>query len=305
MRALQVFFLLLATSGPAWAQDAPLRWKFKAGDSENYRLTQSARLELNLESGKRVEARVVRELEWQWKVSKAERDGSAWISVKVTSVRLKVTGPAGEETKFDSKSKEEPRGFAATLAPLFRTLMKSELEARMSSQGEVDIVDFKIPKDLEIVINTKPVGKALGTIASKEDLLPLVNLTLHALPDSPRNENQVWRAKQSRDTLPFGSTEATTIYRFESLDESAGKQIVTIIPETTIRFIDAEATKPVPRITSQESSGEILFDVTSGRVLSHDSTETLELETTGGGQSATGSLRHELKIEIIEASTAD
>lgn len=298
MRAASALLLLLLTVSPVLGQEVGFRWKFAEGDKESYRLTQTAKLDLTLTSGKEIETKVVRELDWSWEVKSVTEDGSATLAIQVNRIQLKVTGPTGDVTKFDSESEEEPRGFGASMAPLFRTLMKSELKAQLTTRGEIK--SFEIPEDLELALSTKPVGKAVGTLGDKQDLLPLANLAMPVFPIDSRQTGELWEAEHSRDTVPFGSTMATTVYKVDTVNDEEAEVIATFVPETKISFIGSDSGEPEALITEQQNSGKILFNVTTGRVESFESKEQLNLETNGGFQPATGKLLHEMKIEKIE-----
>ena len=292
-RAL-VFVLLLAST--ARAQDETLlRWKFTTGDSQQYRLTQTAKLDLKLSAGQTVNASMHREFDFLWSVLDDSKADSATVSVQVSRVLLRVVGPGGQDTVFDSASEEEPRGYAATLGPLFRDLLKSELSALLSVRGKV--TDLRIPEDLEIVLGTKPVGKALGTLGTREDLLPLVNLATPILPENMVSIENTWETEQTRDSLPFGATVGKTQFRLESIEDG----LATIGTTTELQLISSEGGDPAGEIEKQDCNGKIVFDLSVGRPTRVEQQERLEIKTDHGKQEAVGSIEHRLLLEQIES----
>ena len=288
------FLLSLLLTTFAGAQDGTsLLWKFSANTSERFRLVQTAQLELALAAGQQVTSSLHREFEFRWTVVDVSSEGTAIVSIEVSRTLLKVKGPGGQETVYDSSSKEEPRGYAATLAPLFRTLMKSELSASLSDRGSV--TDLQIADDLEIVLGTKPVGKALGTLGTREDLIPMIGLAMPLLPAKPLELEGSWEVQQNRDSLPFGSAVAKSRYELQSVEN----EMAEIRSSTEIRLISSDAGDPAGEITSQECSGKIRFDLAAGMPVEVEREERLEIETDHGNQPASGTIEHRLRLERL------
>ena len=320
---------MIALGTASHAQEIKLRWKFTPAESESYRLIQNAEIDLTLQSGRNLTTSVSREFEFVWKIADVAEDDSASIAVQVTDVRLHVVGPHGEETTFDSQGEEEPTGFAATLSPLFRTLMESEIKARLTSLGEVG--DMEIPEDLQIVLASKPVGKALGTLGTERDMESLIDLATLEFPEealpidgqwsieashdlvSPGSENmgknfvseEVLDVEDSQQENAVGTLLGIYICRIESLEEKDGDQIATITIDPKTSYFQEEPDNRETEIVGQEGAGKILFNVTTGRLLSQELSQKLQLETSGGGQPATGVLRHELKVQRLNEALAD
>ena len=299
MAIWRVVLCVMSMAGPAWAEDAVLRWKFSPGDSQLYRMTQRARLELKLEGESDVAAEVHRVFDFRWSVESVAAEDVATISVKVTRVRLEVTGPGGQETKYDTESEEPARGFAATLAPLFKILLESELKAEMDSRGELSRLRF--PEELQIVLSSKPAGKALGRLGSEDDFRSLLQLGIPALPEGDMlGEGQRWEADRRLENVPFGSPTAHTTYRWETTRQDDGAPLAVIVPTTSLRLNSSEAVDKVDLIAGQESAGEILFDLAAGRVQSSQSKIHLELNSTDREQALSGTLVHTLAFEPLE-----
>jgi hypothetical protein len=296
MAIWRVVLCVLAMAGPTWAEDATLRWKFTPGDSQHYRMTQTARMNLKLGGETDVATEVHRVFDFLWSVESAE--GSAALSVKVTRVRLSVTGPGEQLTEYDTQGDQQSRGFVATLAPLFKTLLESELKAQMNPQGELS--RLRIPEDLQIMLSSKPAGKALGQLGSEDDFRSLFQLGLPALPKSESfPEGQQWEADRKLQSVSFGSPSAHTVYRWKSTRQDQGEQLAVIVPTTTIRLNATATDDGDDLISGQESDGEILFNLTTGRLQSSQIEMNLELNSADGGQRTSGTLQHTLTFEQL------
>lgn len=298
VQSWRVLLLVVAISTAAQAEEVALRWKFTPGESTRFSLSQQTQLDLQLQAGSEVEASVDREFKFRWSVDKTEDDGSGWVSIDMEAIRLTVTGPGGQETEFDSESKEEPRGYAATLAPLFRIMLKSELKAQLTPEG--DILDLQIPEDLELVLSTKPVGKALGTLGTKEDLIAIVTLAMPKFGEESLKVGEHWTAEQARDAEPFGAAVSETQYKLVSVDDQNDQQLITIVPSSKIELIESDDGKPKTKIVAQQSTGQLVFNITQGRPTSYDFEEELEIETSGADQPATGTIKHSLRLSQLE-----
>lgn len=304
MSIWRVMLCLLAIASPAWAEDIPLRWKFTPGDSQLYRMTQTARMDFHLNSESDVVAEVQRVFEFQWSVDTVASDGTASISVQVSRVELRVVGPGGQETEYDTQSDQESRGFAATLAPLFKTLLESELKSQMNTRGELS--QLEIPEDLQIVLSSKPAGKALGQLGSEDDFRSLLQLGLPALPESDSSAvGQQWEEDRQLEDVSFGLPRAHNVYRWETTRQHEGEQLAVIVPTTSIHLNEPEGGEEGNLIAGQESSGELLFNLTSGRLQSSQLQMQLKLKSIDSGQPDGGTLEHTISFEQLDENEAN
>lgn len=311
MSIWRVVLCLLAIAGPARAEDLPLRWKFAPGDSQRYLMTQTASLDLHLDGASGVVAEVHRVFDFEWSVESVAADGTASISVRVTRVALRVVGPGRQETEYDTQSVEESRGFAATLAPLFKTLLKSELKAEMNPRGELS--QLQIPEDLQVLLDSKPPGKALGKLGSKDDFRSLLQLGLPAFPESDSLAvGQQWEEDRQLENVAIGKPTAHTVYQWESIRQHEGEQLAVIVPTISIRLTDSplRLTDPIAgdqdtQIVGEKNTGEILFNLTAGRLQSSRIELQLELSTPDGGQSVYGTLVHTLAFERLDEAESN
>lgn len=286
----------LVVASAARAEDTALRWQFQAGDSQDYRMTQTAELSLQLAADSQVVTEVRRVLDFHWSVQSVDPNGTATIAVQVTAVKLHVAGPGGQEADYDSESSDEPRGFAASLSQLFKTLLASQLEAQVNPRAEV--VHLQIPEDLQTVLHSKPRGKALGQVASADDLESLVRLGMPVLPDAADFAvGGSWEVERTVETAPLGSMTAQTTYRWEAIDDSSGEQVARIVPQTAFRFAESAEGMSAIAVSEQSTTGEILFNLTAGRLESSMRQEKMSLTTQDGGQPTAGTLEHALKFE--------
>lgn len=294
----RVVCCVLAIVSVTRAEETTLRWRFQPGEKLDYRMMQTAKLDLTLAGGSKLVTKVERTFDFHWSVQSVDPNGMGTIAVQVTAVKLRVMGPGGQEAVYDSAGEEEPRGFAATLIPLFKALLNSELVARVSPRGA--LIDFEIPEDLETILRRKPAGKALGQLGSAADLESLLRLGLPELPDSDVTVGGQWEVERSVEVGTLGPLVAHTTYHWESTRDENGEQLARIVATTTIRFVEPKEGAPVISSEQQLSSGEILFNLTAGRLESSARNEGMDLSIDEGGEPATGILEHTLTFDRIK-----
>jgi hypothetical protein len=304
MAIWRVALCLFAMAVPAWAEDSALRWKFTPGESQLYRMTQTARMDLNLNGENDVAAELQRVFDFRWTVESVDDEGTASVSVQVTRARLNVVGPGGQQTEYDTKADQQTGGFAATLAPLFKTLIESDLKAEINARGELS--ELRISEDLEIVLSSKPAGKAVGQLGSADDLRSLLQLGLPLLPEAESfAEGQQWEADSKPEGLALGSPRAHTVYRWDSTRDIDGQQLAVIMPTTSIRLNEKATADGEDMIASQKSESEILFNLTTGRLHSSQAKLNLELNSTEGEKTTSGTLEHSLSFEPLDELQAN
>ena len=304
MAIWRMMLCMLALSGTARAQDELLLWKFTAGDSQLYRMTQTGHMDTNLGGSSDVLAEVHREFDFRWRVEEVLDEGAALIAVQVTRARLKVVGPGGQETEIDTGSDKPARGFAATLAPLFKTLLESELKAKMNTRGEVS--ELQLSEDLQIALSSKPVGKALGQLGSENDFLSLLQLGMPILPESESiAEGEQWETQRELTNPTFSSATARTVYRWEATRPSDEGQLAVIVPTTTVSF-DAQATdSPQPKVSTEKTRGETLFNLAKGRLESSQMELSLKLAAEIGEKPIVSSLADKVTFEKLPEEPAE
>lgn len=286
-------------TGAVQAEDAALRWRFRAGDAERYRMTQTAKLELQLVGDNKISTELERIFEFARTVQEVDPNGTATLAIRVSHVQLHVAGPGGQTADYDSAGESESQGFAGTLVPLFQMLMKSEIQAKINSRGE--LLEFQLPVDFEALLRSKPPGKAVGQVGSVADFESLAKLGLPPLPaQADFAQGGQWQATRTVELEAVGPVVAETTYRWESTDERDANKIAKIVPATIFRFPATEEGKSAVSSTDHMSSGQIHFNLSAGRLESLVSNDALTISTGSGA--AAGTLHHTLKVERVTTS---
>ena len=237
-----------------------LEWKFVPGETQDYRLTQTARLDSGVENAATLIADIVQQIDFTWKVIEVNADGAATISIKVKSFSLTANGPGGQEVAYDSSSSEEPLGYAAMLLPIGRRLSEEEVRLSMTPEGEVKILE--LPADLAEAVKSVPGGKLFakdGGALSFESMARLgAPLTL---PSKEIKEGTTWTDTSDIDVPPLGKAAAVFTYLVKQVQED---KPVVIDQEMSLSF-ESDEKDSMPLLRDQASSGEVQFDAAAGR----------------------------------------
>lgn len=253
-----------------------LAWKFAAGDEENYRLTQSAKLSSGEGDALKQFAAIEQELDIKWKVLEVDEQGTATISVQIAAMSMLASGPDGQEVRFDSESTDEPQGYAAILRPLGKRLSESEVQLKMSPRGEV--TDVKLPEELSDAVKSVPGGKKFaldGGVTSFESLArlgaPLV------FPAEDIKVETSWDEKHEIELPVLGMVTSEFVY---TVEEPINEDRTTI--DQVLKLDASKAAGDLRmKLVNQESAGTVDFNVVEGRPDLSNLTYRAELEQKG------------------------
>ncbi len=290
---------LLSAIGQTCAQNVPLQWKLVAGDRQSYRMKQEAHLDLRLGADNRMQTSMRRVLDLRRTIQDIYADGSAQFSLEVLRVQLTVEGPDEQPVQYDSQASEEPRGFAATLTPLFQTLLETKLAGTITPSGE--ITDLQIPEKLALILAQGPTGKTFGKTASANDLTMLASLGLTPLPSPEKlSIGHLWQQSQTIAIAPLGPCTASTTYQLEKIRTQLSSKFAIVRPDVTVTLGNSsEHEESSVAIDEQSSSGEIVFDLTAGRLESSQIEQKITLRTRSEGSEAIGTLDQLLEIHRL------
>jgi hypothetical protein len=271
-----LLLLLLCPSASA----VTLEWKFAAGDEENYRLTQSAKVSSGEGDALKQFAAIEQELDIKWKVLEVDEQGTATITVQIAAMSMLASGPDGQEVRFDSESTDEPQGYAAILRPLGKRLSESEVQMKMSSRGEV--TDVKLPDELSEAVKSVPGGKKFaedGGVTSFESLARLGAPIM--FPVEEMTAEASWKEAREIELPVLGKVASEFVY---TIEEPIAEDRVSIDQVLKLDASKAEGDLRL-KLVNQESAGTIDFNVAEGRPELSNLSYRAEFEQKSQGQS--------------------
>ena len=193
-----------------------LAWKFVPGSSHEIRLTQTARLTSGSDALPTTLADIEQQIDYVWSVLEVNPEGTATISLRVTSFSLNARGPGGQEVAYDSTSTEDPQGYSAMLVPIGLRLGEDEVRLTITAAGAVNLEE--LPTDLAEAVKSVPGGKLFAEDGGAASFRALIRMGAPlALPDSPIEQNHTWTESAEMAVPPWARASPPSPTNFSRL----------------------------------------------------------------------------------------
>jgi hypothetical protein len=206
-------------------------------------------------------------------------EGDAVINQRFDRMKMKITlPPPVGVVEYDSKSEAAPTGTAALFAPMYQALTKAQFELTMTPRGEIK--DVKVPDEVIAALKNSPGGMALGDLATPEGFKRMISQSALVLPENAPQAGDDWTTKVELKHPLGGKQIVETTYTYEGTKDVEGVTYAVFRPNLKMGFEGNEQAK----VTAQESSGEILFNIAAGRLHSSVLDQNVTMEQGGGIQ---------------------
>jgi hypothetical protein len=296
LSAFVMTIVLLA--GVSHAQAQQLRWKFEEGQKLDYNMVQD--MTIGTVGGPLGNQNVVmhQEMDMTWDVVGVNEEGDAVIKQKFEQIKMKMTLPpplGGFE--YDTKSEAAPAGPAAMLAPMYKKMTESEFELTMTSRGEIK--EVKIPDDVLAALRNSPGAAALGEMATPDGFKKMIAQGALVLPEDSPKPGDEWSTKVEMNNPMAGKQVVETTYKYVGPKEVEGVNYAVFEPTLKMTF---EGTPQVQmKVSEQDSSGEILFDVAAGRLHSTNLKQDVTIDVSVGGQTIQQKIDQTIDVNVTPA----
>ena len=285
LQSLRVLFLLapiLFSAQAAHSTEPPL-WKFNVGDIHPLRVSQTMKMDMDMGSIGKIHAGIQQTTDFLWTVVSVNTNGSASLRQKVQRVQMEMNAPGQTQMHYDSDSKEPPTGYGAMIVPMMKTLMDSRIQIQLSGRGE--LLSLEIPKKLVETMDRVPGTKLMGDLSSEKGLRNMLRNVVIVLPDIEDLQiGHQWNQVNAMENPMHGSITSRTSYTYTGPRDIEGQIMEVFEPkmETIYEVTDLPGGGKLS-VLSQESSGEILFNRTLGRLHSslHNNVAVLQIENAG------------------------
>jgi len=292
---LLVIILLAVAAVPATAEE-PLRWKLEEGQKFNYNMTQDMSITPPAGPAGPQKMEMRQEMDMTWDVQSVNEQREAIIRQKFNRLKVRMTLPPPlGAIEYDSTGEAAPVGLAALIEPLYKAMTKGEFVLTMTERGEIK--DVQVPDEVVAALKNSPGGAAMGEMATPEGFKKMISQSALVLPENPPKPNDQWSTTVEMTNPAGGKQIVENAYRYEGLKEIEGISYAVFRPTLTLKF---DGAGDQPKITQQESSGEILFDPVAGRLHSSILTQKMTIEQGPAGQTA-----FEQTIEATVTPAAD
>jgi hypothetical protein len=266
--------LFVAAAGAA----EPVVWKFKIGEGNHYRMTQKMTIDIQMGDGASETQDITNVIDMSWIADEVNDDGSARLTQTIDRMRMTIAPKGRDTVEFDSKTTDEPQGFAAMVAPLFRELSRAKFKLTMSQRGKVS--DVEVPESLVAALAASPGAAAMGDLATAKGLENTMSRMSLEMPETLET-GSTWKSTTETNNPALGKQTITIAYEYVGPREKDGVTFEVFEPTLEIAFAGGSATAT---IEEQKSSGEVLFNRTAGRLESTTLDHTMKLKLVVAGQ---------------------
>jgi hypothetical protein len=269
---------LTAAPGSAFGQDITLQYHWTKGEEVRQRVVfQSTSTVSGLPdnvAAAEVDTRlsqVVRTV-----VDDVAPDGTATLRSVFESIRWETKTPR-ETMVFDTESSDPANASApAALKDMLTALVGQTLVVVMAPSGQVQKVDGmsriieKATQGANSDPSTAPLVETLRSNFGDDQLRNVLTRGSIAFPDRPLRLGDTWDGSATMTNPVVGAQTTTTVFTLKDVDNSSGSRVATIATRVTTQNTGEPKTGVAGlkmRVTDSSGEGEMIFDVTNGRLL--------------------------------------
>ena len=304
-------------STAAYGQDATLKYRWVEGEQIRYRHTQESSTTMTGMpglDGMAITQKMIQVL--RMTVEKVAPDGSVTLRETFESVRVEQNNPMGK-TVFDSTVPANPDQAASPIDPVMNAMVGESITIVMAPDGKVTKVEG-MSRIMEKAFGSLPqnplltqlLGELKATM-SDEAMATTLGQGFAAFPNRALKSGDTWTSQADVNTPIIGVMTTSTAYTLKSLESTNGVATARIAQTQTMKQggqAPASALNALGmnmKLGDSKSQGEILFDVTRGRLqkssVDSDMSMTMSLENSPAGSlTMTASVRTTMLMELLE-----
>jgi hypothetical protein len=266
--------------------EAPLRWKFKEGESLDYVIERAVDGKLNL-SGADIEFKVKMIFDTTWKVKSVAADGTASVEETLDRMQVSMDSPLAGSLEYDSQTPTNPDSpaWSMMVEPMVNGMLGQTLKWKVSPLGKV--TDIEMPEKLKETFakqsqgGNRQAGLGLGgNMFSDRGIREFVEKSVQPLPETA-GKDATWKQSFENPIPRIGTQMSETTFTFAEAETKDGKNLQKIASATELTFEPAEDAQADLEITSQSASGAVYFDPAAGRVVKAEGTQSSVMEISG------------------------
>lgn len=278
-------------AGPAAGQDAKnLRWKLTPGQHLRLRIDQRVEQGAKV-NGQPLNTRIDLGLEIDWKVESVTDQGDAQITQTIDRVQASMETSLANRASYDSAEPKRTTAFARAVHKAVSPYLGLKLVQTITPRGEVRASRLeKAPEAAQ-----PPADGLTG-----QGIEQLLSQAAVVFPEQALRVGDSWRQRIEAPGAPAGAVLDVT-YSYAGAQDVEGKSFDRIDVRAVLAAPPEEDGRPSLRITDQQSAGSILFDDSTGRVVSSEMTSSATVETMLGGESVSSTLTSATRLSIAAA----
>jgi len=255
---LLVVPLLLNQEVDELSAQVRLRWKFRAGQQMQLKISQKATTTTSV-NNRPLAITSALEMDVDWTVGKLASRGAAEMTQQFSRLAIKFQAPDAEPVEYDSQRDKNPTGQLLRMANRVQPLLDSPFRVTVGARGQ--ITEVLSSPDASQTVNSP----RLKRFISAEQLASVLRQSNLVLPEMAVSVGDSWET-DSVQVSPLGEVKLTTAYTYKGIQERGGRELALIAVETTLEEAKSPRlpNKKSGRLTRHIQSGEIYFDVQAG-----------------------------------------
>lgn len=269
--------LLVVSAGSADAQTVTLRYRWTAGDSLTYRMTNRTNSVISGMPG-RGEVTVDQSITQVITVTAAEvaPDGAATLRQSFQSVRMEMNGPMGTAVYDSSAPDKNPGPMAEAMGKVMGSLVGESLTMVMAPDGSVRRVDGasrildKMLRNISGDPTAAPAAQGLKSMLSDDALKTTLSQSFSRMPAAAVKAGDVWTGQIAMGNEAIGRIVGTSAFTLKAIEGAADAPVARIAVGLTLK----QEVAPTPSgpmgmvmtLGDSKGEGEIVFNVARGRI---------------------------------------
>lgn len=262
-----------------YADEIPtLKYKLAKGDKLIYRTKVEMKQSQNI-MGMAIENEMTNDGISSFTVEAVDEKGNAQLEVK--GERLKSSGKFGAlgEFTFDSQSSERDKASAlgAALTPLMERMSGITYQATVSPSGGVTAIKG-YANQLRDLVENNPLTAQFAGGGSDESARQAIDGIFPKLGAPGVKPGDTWDVPLEMVMGKVGKLTGKSTYKLVGLDKVGERPTAKFEVTTDLSVeldIDMDGAKVTGKISTNNSSGTVQFDIAAGRVISAQSTVTM------------------------------
>ena len=218
----------------ARADEAPLLWKFAAGDEHPYRMIQNMDMIMTPPSGE-IKTGVKQQIDMTWRIEAVDEAGAAVVTQRIVRVQMDMEAPGPMEIHYDTASEKAPTGFAAMLAPMFKAMSDSPFKWTMSPRGEISNVE--IPPGVGEALKKLSGGAMMGDLTTDKGFKQMMQQQVLILPNPGELQpGHKWSTAAEMENPQFGTISTKMSYTYQGPRTVKGEEFEVFKPQLELQF---------------------------------------------------------------------
>ena len=269
--------VVVLSVAPAFGQTAALRYRWAKGDVVPYRVTQQSSSTVTGMPGMGeivVDQTFVQG--FHMTVEEVAADGTATLRQTFDSFRMAMNSPAGS-LAFDSVSAAQPDDpTTAAMATPMLAMIGESITVVMQPTGKIVKLEG-MSRIFEKVMASMPANPAVAQMLNQfktsmgdEAMRSTFQQGFGSFPDQPTGIGETWTAQLQTTNPLLGAVTTTSTSTLKSIDAGTGSSLAHV----NLEMVMAYGPNPGPpgpmgmvvKAADSKSDGEMLFDITKGRV---------------------------------------